>query len=166
MSQSMLSILKFPDPILRKTAKSIDKITPELRRFIDHLIKTMKSQPGGIGIAATQVGVLKRIAIVDVSPKIPERELKVLINPVVLKSEKGAIFREGCMSLPDYTANVNRAEEIFVRYQDLELKRHELWVSGLEARCIQHEVDHLSGMLFVDRVASLKSDVFRRRKYL
>ena len=137
-----------------------------MEAFVHSLIKFMKSQPGGIGIAAPQVGVLKQIAIVDISPKIPSSKLLILINPIVLSAENNSIFREGCMSLPDYTANVVRAERVTVKYQDLAFKTCELTTFGLEARCIQHEVDHLNGMLFLDRVASLKSDVFRRKRYL
>ena len=161
-----LHIRQFPDPILRKVADPIRKIDRNIELFINSLIKFMKSQPGGVGIAATQVGVLKQLAIVDVSSKIPGSKLLILINPIILASGESGVFREGCMSLPDHTANVTRAERVAIKYQDIGLKTNEMTVFGLQARCIQHEVDHLHGKLFLDRVTSLKSDVFRRKRYL
>lgn len=160
------SIKQFPDSILRKIALPVRKMDRKTRSFVDQLIETMKNQPGGIGIAATQVGVLKQIAIVDLSQKNPDSKLMVLINPVIIETRENGIYREGCMSLPDYTANVTRAEHVTVRYQDLNMQIQEKTAAGLEARCIQHEVDHLAGMLFIDRVASLRSDVYRRKRYL
>lgn len=130
------------------------------------LIKIMRLQPGGIGIAAPQIGILKRIAIVDVSSKVSEAKLHILINPEIMKLDKEVILREGCMSLPDYTANVRRFDKVIVKWQDLAAKTVIYQATGLEARCIQHEIDHLNGVLFVDRVASLNSDIFRRKRYL
>ena len=161
-----LVIRRFPDPVLRKISEPVKSVDRKIRSFIEHLIETMKSQPGGIGIAASQVGVLKQIAIVDVSPKVTGAKMLVLINPVVTLLAKEGLFREGCMSLPDYTANVKRSEQIKVEWQDMNLRKQEAIASGLEARCIQHEIDHLNGHLFLDRVGSLKSDVFRRKRYL
>ena len=161
-----LKIRTFPDSALRKISEPIIKVDNSLRSFIDRLIETMRHQPGGIGIAAPQVGVLKRIAIVDVSLKVPGARLLILINPVIISTENYQVSREGCMSLPDYTANIRRAERLLIKWQDFSLKEHQMTAEGLEARCIQHEVDHLNGMLFVDRAASLKSDVFRRKRYL
>src|SRR3989338_691295 len=149
-----LTICKFPEPVLRRVCDPVSKIDGKLKSFIERLIETMRRQPGGIGIAAPQVGVLKKIAIVDVSPRVPGAEMHVLINPVIVRSEKEEFFREGCMSLPDYTANVKRAERIKLKWLDIDLAGHEEVFDGLEARCIQHEVDHLNGILFVDRVAS------------
>jgi len=156
----------FPDSVLRKASEPVSKIDKSIEVLVEHLIETMRHQPGGVGIAAPQIGALKQIAIVDVSSKVQGAHLIVLINPVILERDELVVFREGCMSLPDYTANVKRANRIRVRWQDLSLKRQELVTSGLEARCIQHEIDHLNGMLFVDRVTSLKSDVFRRKRYV
>ena len=159
-------IRQFPDPSLRKISSPVLRLDRRLREFIDRLIETMRRQPGGIGIAAPQVGVLKRIAIVDVSAKIPGAQLRVLINPEIVEISDPETYREGCMSLPDFTANVRRGGQIRVSFQDLEMRKIEISAEGLEARCIQHEVDHLNGMLFVDRVTSLKTDVFRRKRYL
>ena len=163
---SSLKIRTFPDSVLRKVSEPITKVDRSIRSFVDRLIETMRHQPGGIGIAAPQVGVLKRVAIVDVSLKLPGARLLVMINPVIISAENYQVSREGCMSLPDYTANIKRAERLVLKWQDLGLKDHQMAAEGLEARCIQHEVDHLNGMLFVDRAASLKSDVFRRKRYL
>ena len=159
-------IRTFPDSVLRTVSEPIIKVDGSLRSFVDRLIDTMRHQPGGIGIAAPQVGVLKQIAVVDVSSKVPGAYLRVLVNPIIISADDYQISREGCMSLPDYTANIKRAQRLVIKWQDLALKEHQMTVQGLEARCIQHEVDHLNGMLFVDRTASLKSDVFRRKRYL
>ena len=163
---SSLKIRTFPDSVLRKVSEPIAKVDHSICSFVDRLIETMRHQPGGIGIAAPQVGVLKRIAIVDVSLKVPGARLLILLNPIIISIENYQVSREGCMSLPDYTANIKRAERLVLKWQDLGLKDHQMTAEGLEARCNQHEVDHLNGMLFVDRAASLKSDVFRRKRYL
>ncbi|MBI3999791.1 MAG: peptide deformylase, partial [Candidatus Omnitrophica bacterium] len=138
----LASIRQFPDPVLRKISDPIKKIDGKINALIERLIHTMQQQPGGIGIAAPQIGVLKQIAIVDVSSKVSGTNMLILINPKIISFEEGHISREGCMSLPDYTANVRRADRIKVRWQNLNLKFCELKTSGLEARCIQHEVDH------------------------
>ncbi|OGW85505.1 MAG: peptide deformylase [Omnitrophica bacterium RIFCSPHIGHO2_02_FULL_46_11] len=163
---SRLAIRHFPDSILRRVSEPVRTVDRQTRIFIDQLIKFMKCQPGGIGIAAPQVGVPRQIAIVDASAKVPGAKLLVLINPVITTFEHEAIFREGCMSLPDFTANVRRAEKIKFEWRDIHFKKQEHITSGLEARCVQHEIDHLNGFLFVDRVVSLKTDVFRRKRYL
>ena len=159
-------IRKFPEPVLRQISKPIIQFDSSVEKLAKRLIKIMKLQPGGVGIAAPQIGVLKKIAIVDVSSKIPGSQLMILINPEIIKLSREIILREGCMSLPDYTANVRRYDELSVKWQDLYGNFVSYKSTGLEARCIQHEVDHLNGILFVDRVASLSSDVFRRKRYL
>ena len=161
-----LVIRQFPDPVLRRISEPVHGLKKPVRRFIERLIETMVAQPGGIGIAAPQVGVLKRVAIVDVSSRVPGAKQLILINPVILKAEELRVSREGCMSLPHYTANVNRANQIYIRWKDLDLRTHEMWAAGIEAICIQHEIDHLNGLLFLDRVGSLRTDVFRRKRYL
>lgn len=160
------SIRKFPEPVLRQISKTVVHFNSALDKDVKRLIKIMRSQPGGVGIAAPQIGLLKRIAIIDVSPKVPRAKLLILINPEIIKLNKEIVLREGCMSLPDYTANVRRFDELSAQWQDLDGKAVLYKTGGLEARCIQHEIDHLNGVLFVDRVASLNSDVFRRKRYL
>jgi len=161
-----LIIREFPDPALRKECEIIERMGAGTRQFIENLAKKMYSEPGGIGIAAPQVGVMKKIAIVDVSRKVPGAKQLILINPVIEAVEDMGISREGCMSLPHFTANVKRANKIRVRFQDINLKMQTMAASGIEAICIQHEVDHLNGLLFLDRVSCLKTDVFKRKKYL
>lgn len=167
---AILPILKFPDPSLKEKSAPVERITPEVSGVIDDLLDTMRASPGGVGISAPQVGVLRRIVAVDVSAsKRGSREenhgLLVLINPEILAKGGRQIVREGCMSIPDYTANIERAQWVLVDAVDREGKQVILESVGLEAVAIQHEVDHLDGILFLDRVSSIKTDLFRRKKY-
>lgn len=123
----------------------------------------MRTQPDGIGIAAPQIGISKQIAIVDVSPRIPGAKRILLINPVILKTEQETISREGCMSLPEYSAYLKRFNRVMVGWYDEKGAYHSKWAEGIEAICIQHEVDHLMGKLFIDRVVCLKSDMIPRK---
>lgn len=123
----------------------------------------MGSQPRGIGIAAPQVGVEKRVAIMDVRTRDPKKFREVLINPVILHSEGRVISREGCMSLPDYTATLNRLEKVTLEWRDINGKTRRRIFTGIEAICLQHELDHLEGKLILDRVANLKTDLLPRR---
>lgn len=138
--------------------------------FIDDLLETMRASPGCIGIAAPQVGMLSRIIVVDVSGhrrggQEENHGLLVLVNPEILARGGKQLVREGCMSVPDYTANVQRAQWILVDALDREGKQVILEAVGFESIAIQHEVDHLDGYLFLDRVSSIKTDIFRRRHY-
>jgi peptide deformylase len=132
------------------------------------LLDTMSSFPGCVGIAANQIGDLSRVVVVDLSehPKAIDKNhgLQMLINPVVTASEGSEVGREGCLSIPDYTANVRRATSITLEALSPEGDRVRLESEGFEARCLLHELDHLDGFLFLDRVDSLKSDVFRRKQ--
>ncbi len=160
-------ILLYPDPVLTRPARKIKKLTPHYLKIIQHLSDTLAVQPGGIGIAAPQIGFPDQIAIVDVSPKEKGRKRLVLINPEILEAGgEDVLRREGCMSVPDYTANVKRPFFVRIRWQNEEFSPCELLTDGLEALCIQHELDHLNGLLFLHKVASLTRDVFRRKKYL
>ena len=167
---AILPILKFPDPLLKEKSAPVDVVTPELSAVIDDLLDTMRGSPGGVGISAPQVGVLKRIVTVDVSAhRRGSREenhgLLVLINPEILAKGGRQVVREGCMSIPDYTANIERAQWVLIDALDREGKQVILESVGFEAVAIQHEVDHLDGILFLDRVTSLKTDLFRRKKF-
>jgi peptide deformylase len=167
---AILPILKFPDPLLQQKSAPVARVTPELSTVIGDLLDTMRASPGGVGISAPQVGVLKRIVAVDVSAskrgaQVENHGLLVLVNPEILAKGGRQIVREGCMSIPDYTANIERAQWILVDALDREGKQVILESVGFEAVAIQHEVDHLDGILFLDRVASLKTDLFRRKKY-
>jgi len=160
------NIKQFPDQLLRRVSKPVDVIDSSIQLVARKLIQTMRQQPGGIGIAAPQVGILKRIAIVDISRKVKGASCHVMINPVIVKRAQKRTFREGCMSLPDYTANAYRWNEVVVEWCNLKGGLERYVAVGIEAICMQHEVDHLDGVLFIDRVGSLKSDVFRRLRYL
>jgi peptide deformylase len=167
---AILPILKFPDPLLQQKSAPVARVTPELSTVIGDLLDTMRASPGGVGISAPQVGVLQRIVAVDVSAskrgaQVENHGLLVLVNPEILAKGGRQIVREGCMSIPDYTANIERAQWILVDALDREGKQVILESVGFEAVAIQHEVDHLDGILFLDRVASLKTDLFRRKKY-
>lgn len=160
-----MEILTYPDPRLKRISDVVEIFDDELRQFIIDIENFMRSSPGGVGIAAPQVGRLQRIVIVDVSskPKIEHHGRLVLINPEITGYEGFVKGREGCMSVPDYTGNVMRAERITVEYQDEQGVRHTLHSNGYEARAIQHEIDHLDGVLFLDRLVSRRNDLFRRK---
>jgi peptide deformylase len=167
---AILPILKFPDPLLQQKSAPVARVTPELSTVIGDLLDTMRASPGGVGISAPQVGVLQRIVAVDVSAskrgaQVENHGLLVLVNPEILAKGGRQIVREGCMSIPDYTANIERAQWVLVDALDREGKQVILESVGFEAVAMQHEVDHLDGILFLDRVASLKTDLFRRKKY-
>lgn len=152
----------FPDPILRKSSERIRRFGAPIRPLVRTLLETLVAQPSGIGIAAPQIGISERIAIVDVSARVPEAKRLILINPEILERRDEKISREGCMSIPDYTAHLKRYDRILVRWQDEEGRGRQKVCRGIEAVCIQHEVDHLDGVLFLDRVSSLRTDMFPR----
>lgn len=159
---AVLPIRLFPDPILRKPTRRVAPNEP-IEEFLEDLIETLCAQPSGIGIAAPQVGERLRILVVDVSPRDPKKKREILINPVLVSREGEAMSREGCMSLPDYTANVMRFAKVTVRWRDEKGKIKTRGFSGIEAICLQHEMDHLEGGLIIDRVGCLKTDVIPRR---
>lgn len=160
------AIRLYPDRVLRVGTKAVEKLGPHHERVIKDLIDTLGAQRGGIGIAAPQIGYLDRIAVVDVSSRDPSKKRLILVNPEIKGRAGEQIGREGCMSLPDYTGNAKRASRITVKWRDENFIEQVMETDGIEAICIQHEVDHLSGLLFLDRVGSLARDIFRRKKYL
>ena len=164
---AVLSILTYPDPRLQRKADPVSVFDDDLHHFIDDLTETMYAGPGGVGIAAPQVDRSQRIVIVDVRPKLGDdcHGLMVLINPELAAWEGMAVGREGCMSVPDFTGNVIRAERIQVQAQDASGRERSYECEGFEARAIQHEMDHLDGFLFLDRLVSRKIDLFRRKQY-
>ncbi len=155
-----LTILEFPDPRLRKKAAPVEVVDDELRRLIDDMFETMYEAPG-IGLAATQVDVHRRFLVADVSAE--KNEPHVLINPEILEKEGTIVSEEGCLSVPGYYAEVNRAERIRVRYLDRDGNEQEMDAEGLLAICIQHEMDHLIGKLFVDYLSEAKRQRLRKR---
>lgn len=164
---SLLEILVYPDERLTRSSDPVSHFDDSLRTFVADLEATMRAGPGGVGIAAPQVGYAQRIVIVDVSikTKIKHHGRLVLINPEITHWEGFAAGREGCMSVPDFTGNVIRAQCITVEAFDEygSLKRYEF--EGYEARAVQHEIDHLDGLLFLDRLVSRRNDLFRRKVY-
>ena len=164
---AVLSILTYPDPRLQRKAEPVSVLDDDLHHFVGDLTETMYAGPGGVGIAAPQVDRPQRIVLVDVRPKLGENchGLMVLINPELVAWEGMAVGREGCMSVPDFTGNVIRAERIQVQAQDASGRERSYECEGFEARAVQHEMDHLDGFLFLDRLVSRKIDLFRRKNY-
>jgi peptide deformylase len=167
---AVLPIRVFPDPVLKEKAAPVEFVSAEVSAFIGDLVETMRSSPGGVGIAAPQVGVSQRIIVVDVSAhrrggQEQNHGLLALVNPEILAMGGKQVVREGCMSIPDYTANVQRAQWVLVDATDGDGNRRIIESLGFEAVAIQHEMDHLDGILFLDRVVSIKNDLFRRKKY-
>lgn len=159
MSKDQSSIRLFPDPVLRKSSAFVKKFDSSLQQTVRFMHKVMKSQPSGIGIAAPQLGINLRVAIIDISTRVNGKECLYLINPEIIMAEDPITSREGCMSLPEYTSTIQRYNQIKVRWQNLNGHTDEKMFQDLEARCIQHEIDHLNGILFIDRVTSLKTDL-------
>ena len=162
-------ILLYPHPLLKKLCHPVTRFDGEIDILVQDLLDTMHAGPGSVGVAAPQIGVLLRVCVVDVSNSKLGRDnnhgLLVLVNPEIVLREGIAGMREGCMSVPDYTGDVDRATRVVVRYQDLSGATHEVDASGFEAVAIQHELDHLDGLLFLDRIVSLKTGLFRRKNY-
>ena len=161
---AVLDILVYPDPRLKEISKPVAQFDDSLRSFILDLEETMRAGAGGVGIAAPQVGRLERIVIVDVSsrPKIKHHGRLVLINTKIISKEGSAVGREGCLSVPEYTGNVARAKFITLRALDEFGKSREFQMERYEARAVQHEMDHLDGLLLLDRLVS-RRDLFRRQ---
>ncbi len=155
-----LTILEFPDPRLRKKAAHVEVVDDRVRELIDDMFETMYEAPG-IGLAATQVDVHKRLLIVDVSAD--QSDPYVLINPKILEKDGTAITAEGCLSVPGYYEEVERAESIRVMFQNRDGDEVEMETEGLLAVCVQHEIDHLEGKLFVDYLSEAKRSRIRKR---
>jgi peptide deformylase len=160
-------IVRYPDAVLKTPAGEVEP-GPDTDALCRDLVDTMRASPACVGLAAPQIGESRRAFCLDVSGHKKAQGahgLVVMLNPVIVARRGRAVVREGCMSLPDFTANVARAEEIVVEGLDPELRPLRIEASGFEARAFQHEIDHCDGALFLDRVASLTSDVFQRKRY-
>ena len=157
------TIRVFPDPVLRKKASPVTVFDRSLLKLAAQMVRVMKKQPHGIGIAAPQIGVSKAVAVVDVSKRESGAKRLVLVNPVILERRDPEGRKEGCMSLPHYTAFLKRHRWIRFKWQDEYGEHHEKVSTGIEAVCVEHEVDHLSGVLFIDHVSCLKSDLIPRK---
>ena len=159
------NILIEPDPILRKKCDPLEKVDTETQKLMNDMLETMYAAPG-IGLAAVQIGILKRLVVIDIS-KDKESKSKsplFLVNPEILyQSKKTSIYEEGCLSLPGQFAEIERPAECTLKYLDYNGKEKELKADGLLATCIQHEVDHLNGVLFIDYLSKLKKDMIIKK---
>jgi len=157
---ALLNILHFPDPRLRTIAEAVTEFDNDLKILVSDMFETMYEAPG-IGLAATQVDVHKRLLVMDISED--KNDPKVLINPEILQSEGEEEMDEGCLSVPGYYETVRRAEQVLIRAQNTDGEFFEFKSDGLEAVCIQHEMDHLLGKLFVDYITGQKRDRIRKK---
>jgi peptide deformylase len=160
-------IIILPDKQLRLVSRPIEKVTPEIRSLADDMFETMYAAPG-IGLAAIQIAQPLRLITMDLAKKNEEGEVtpkpRVFINPEILsKSEETSVYEEGCLSIPEYYEEVERPARVRVRFTDLDGKVHEEDAEGLYATCIQHEIDHLNGVLFIDYLSKLKRDRVQKK---
>ena len=150
-------IITEPDTILRKKSVNLEKVDDDLRSLMDDMLETMYAAPG-IGLAGVQIGILKRLIVIDVSKNEEKKNPLFLINPEIInKSSNTSVYEEGCLSLPGYFAEIERPAECQIKYLDYHGKKKEMKASGLLATCIQHEVDHLDGVLFTKRTKKIKN---------
>ena len=155
---ALRDILKIPDKRLRLVSEPVKRIDAGIRALADDMFETMYDAPG-IGLAAIQIGVAKRVVVMDLSKKDEAQKPQVFINPeITWRSEETSTHEEGCLSIPDYYEEVERPQRIKVKYLDLDGKTHEIEADGLFATCLQHEVDHINGVLFIDHISKLKRD--------
>ena len=162
-------ILLYPDPRLKEVCAPVDDFDDSVRELLQDLVDTMIDAGHSVGVAAPQIGDIRRAVVVDVShSKLGKKQknhgLLQMVNPEIIEKEGAQVVREGCMSVPDYTGNVNRAERIVVQFINENDELQVVRAEGFEAIAIQHEMDHLDGYLFLDRVSSLKTDLFRRKQ--
>ncbi|MBX9879474.1 MAG: peptide deformylase [Candidatus Obscuribacterales bacterium] len=166
---AVLPILTYPNALLKAVSEPVSVLDEQLLDFVEDLRETLYSHPGCVGIAAPQTGNLRRVIVIDAQRAKAGQDFNsgplVMINPEINWQQGDVLAREGCLSLPHLTANVRRARNIRVSYMDSQGTQHSLETRDFEARVILHETDHLDGLLFLDRVSSLKTDVFRRKRY-
>ena len=160
---SQKNIVIEPDPILRKESAPIEKVDNDLRKLLDDMLETMYAAPG-IGLAAVQIGILKRLIVIDISKDKEKKNPLFLINPeIVSKSKNTSMYEEGCLSLPGHFAEIERPSECQINFLDYNGKKKEITAKGLLSTCIQHEVDHLNGILFIDYLSKLKKDMIIKK---
>lgn len=155
-------ILKFPAVELKEPARPVQNIDASIDQLVSDMVETMYAAPG-VGLAATQVGVHERVIVLDVGDEDSGRQLIKLINPVLVEAEGSLVWEEGCLSVVDYTAEVRRAKHVLVKAWTPDEKEIEIEGTDLLAVALQHEIDHLEGRLFIDRISRLKRDLYRRR---
>ncbi len=159
---AVLKICTYPDPVLREQAEPVEVIDEDIQRLIDDMAETMYSAPG-VGLAANQVGRPLRLIVIDLQREDSDDGLIALINPELVESSGEASFEEGCLSVPEFFASVKRAEEVIVRGFNREGKEVEISTGGFLAIVLQHEMDHLDGKLFIDRINPVTRDIFKRK---
>ena len=160
---ALREILIVPDPRLKKECEPVTEVNDEIRDLLDDMLETMYAAPG-IGLAAPQIGVMKRVVVMDVSDDKDKPEPMKLINPeIIWESEDTSVYQEGCLSIPEQYADVERPAEVGVRYLDENGKEHEIEADSLLATCIQHEIDHLDGVLFTDYLSALKRNMMIKK---
>ena len=160
---SIKPLVLLPDPVLRQVSKPIERVDAQLLKFADDMLETMYDAPG-IGLAAIQVGEPLRLVVIDLSKEDEPRAPQVFFNPEIVATGSGAnVHEEGCLSIPDYYADVERPDTVTVRYLDRDGRPQEVLADGLLATCLQHEIDHLNGVLFIDHISKLKRDMVVRR---
>lgn len=159
---AVLEILKYPHPLLKKRSKEVERVDEEARKLIQNMTETMYAA-NGIGLAACQVGVPRRIIVLDVSPLDSRQSLFAMINPEVISEEGEIDFEEGCLSVPDCLEKIKRREKIRIRGTSPEGKEMEVAGEGILAIVLQHEIDHLNGVLILNRVSRLKREIYRNK---
>jgi peptide deformylase len=159
---ALLDICKYPDPVLKKKAEPVKDLDPSLTKLIQDMTETMYHAPG-IGLAATQVGKTVRLIVFDLNPREEGRNPSCLINPEIVETEGEQTLEEGCLSVPDYSSEVKRSAQVKVRGLDAKGKPVELCGEGILATVLQHEIDHLDGILFIDRISVLKRALYKKK---
>ncbi len=159
---AVLEICTFPNPVLKQKSRPIQKIDPKILQLVQDMAETMYSAPG-VGLAAPQVGHSLRLAVIDVTPADGPKDLLVLINPEIVAAEGECTWDEGCLSVPDCNEEVKRSKKVVVRYQNLQGENAEITGEELLAIALQHEIDHLEGILFIDRLSPLKRRLIKKK---
>lgn len=159
---AVLEILKYPHPLLKKRCEKVDRIDGEVKKLIRDMTETMY-QANGIGLAACQVGVSRRVIVVDVGPIDPEKESFAMINPEIISEEGEIEHEEGCLSVPDCSEKLKRKEKVLIRGFSPAGKEIEISAEGILAIAIQHEIDHINGVLILDRISRLKREIYRNK---
>ena len=157
---AILEILKYPHPLLKKRSKEVEQVDEEVKNLIQDMAETMY-HANGIGLAACQVGIPRRVIVVDVSPIDPQQNLFAMVNPEILSEEGEIEYEEGCLSVPDCLEKVKRKEKVCVRGISPEGEKIEISGEGILAIALQHEIDHINGVLILDRMSQLKKEIYR-----
>ena len=156
-------LIILPDPLLRQVSKPVERVDDSLRRLADDMLETMYDAHG-IGLAAIQIGLPMRLLVIDLAKEDDEPAPHVFVNPEILESsDERSVYEEGCLSIPEYYAEVERPASVRVKYVDRDGREQEIKAEGLMATCLQHEIDHLNGVLFIDHISKLKRDMVMRK---